>query len=182
MFNSAADAATAAADLRQAGFRNGDIEIVSQTDGYVSTTTLRRKEVAAERADEYAEAVRQGAVLVLVSPPMGTAGLAEEVLSRRYPDDTVPARTYHEGPRYDESVPLSSALGIPVLLSDKAAFSRVLGIPELSRQDFYLSRLFGLPLLTRGPAFLSRLLGLRLLSHNPAPLSSLLRLPVLLRS
>lgn len=153
-----------------------------------------------ERANIYAEGLRQGQSLVAVVPPFCRGQVAIDVL-----DGLAPTATGIEpkAPRvsWDVAAPLSSGLRAPALWRGQPApFSRLTGgqilvhgrtfaarYPELTRPDWAFSSSMGARLLSRnqtpwsslsgksGPSW-NRSLGMPLLASSPTPFSSSLGL------
>lgn len=181
MYASAADAAQAAAELREEGF--DDLYLVSPpaaADVPLSAIAAQIAEgrVLLAEAKVYAHGVAAGRSLLTVHAPFGSGRLAETILDSHGPVDSglaVPP----EPSMWDEAAPLSSILGMPTVIDDPDPMSKVLGMPALSDNAFSLSGLFGIPLLTSGEMGDHGRFGLPYLSDNPTPLSSALGLPVL---
>jgi len=174
LFKTHEDAQAAAAELAALSFPADGVTIIDNKT-YVSAETLGKHGVLRARAAAYAMAVREGAVLLIASAPLGTAATATEVLEKPRAGDSGPVELGFEASVWEEAAPLSSALGIPTLLKNPAPFETVTSIPTLAKKYWFFSDLFGLPLLSRNPAPFSGLI------HSPAPLSGLLKLPVLIK-
>ncbi len=170
IFNTADDAASAVAELRQFGYGTVGVSVAPGASGTVVTADA----------------------------PFGTAGRVTQILQRPRPGDTgvvnaVDSGAVHtstEHARLAKAAPLSSALDWPLLSRNPAPLSSLFGLPILSRRQRSkttllsnraapLSALTQLPTLSRNAAPLSSLLGVKVLSQNPAPLSSLVNAPVL---
>ncbi len=149
--------------------------------------------VPAEDAAIYRAAIEQGAGLVVVRAPFGTARAAIDRLDEfnpvqadvAYPDLFLRYYDENSADYGDDPAPFSRVLGLRVLSSDPAPFSRLLGLPVLSRRPLRTKLAPSRPTfpvrLMDEPAPLSRLLGLKVLFNHPAPFSALLGLPVLIR-
>jgi hypothetical protein len=74
--------------------------------------------------------------------------VANEALSRNKPVESTVDETADRGSLWDEAAPLSSALGIPAVMSSTGLHTS-LGIPTLSSSGWSLSSFLGLPLVTR---------------------------------
>ena len=182
VFNATEDAAEAAADLRQATFGRLGIQTVSKTAEAVSAESIEVQGIIQSDAEGLAEQVNHGGTLLIVDAPFGTAATVVEILRRaRAHDSGRPQVVASSGPaataatlRSQAATPLSTALDMPVLLSDPAPLSKYFKWPTLTRTAT-TSRS---PLFNK-PAPLSSLFRLPILSNNAAPFSSLLRQPPL---
>jgi BCD family chlorophyll transporter-like MFS transporter len=180
LYDTEADAKAATAALLEAGFREGDFEIVTaDAKGWISPETLMAKEVAKRNAAAYAASLRAGKFLVLVNPLLGFAEPATAVLAAPRGAETAKAEVSFEGTGWDESTPISSALFLPVLSKDPTPFGTFWNVPTLLKKYWFFSDIFGGKLLSRKPSPLSDRLGLKVLLRDPAPLSSLLKLKTL---
>ena len=157
LFNSPSDAQSAANDLAEAGFGSRHTTLVDSTGGYYSVTALVRKGIEKARAKSYAEAIRQGATLVIVEPPFGFAKRATDALAGAAVTEGA-GDTHYEGQLWDENTPASSAFGLPVLLNNDSTFSSWFGLPLLAKSQSPKVRIstsqkakstFGFPLLTK---------------------------------
>ncbi len=127
-FDTTSDALNAVGDLKSRGLRDAAAQVIDNSSGYVSEHMLMRRGVQKKNAKQYAEYVRDGKTLVLVDAPfMGTA-LATGILERDG------GRASYEGRGLEESAPLSSTMGLPVLTSNPHALSSFFGIPVLSKR------------------------------------------------
>jgi hypothetical protein len=178
LFSSADDADAAAAELVAEGFRSENIEIFSAG---VSTFTLTSAGILSSNAPVYLAALANGARLVLVNAPMGTAGAAMEILGKKRPADQGDVSPTYEANLWDENAPLSSILRIPAVIDMPAIFSFWWNIPTLSDDRPAVQETsFGLPMISKNPTPLSGIFGLKLLAKNPAILSSTIGLPTLI--
>lgn len=142
----------------------------------------------------YAQGLENGRSLVLIRTGFGYGLLALNILESCGPIDTdllPPPRTWADG---DKFIPLSAALGLPVLSDQAAPISELLGIGPLATGTLF-DRSFGFNLLSQKATPLSSLLhlktlasktgpwkasfGLSLLSQEPTPKSSSFGLPLL---
>ena len=193
MYANQESAAAALAALRDRGFRADATHIIARPEMQDGTSpdadassdpvlaAMTKIAVAPEHAGIYAERVRRGEALVAVEAQFGTAQLATTVLEGANPVSvTLPEVEYSSGVNWASAAPLSSALGIPVLLSDATPLSNFLKWPSLKRESASSASLAGIQRQSREAAPLSRSLKLPLLSDNAAPLSGTLKLPVLL--
>jgi hypothetical protein len=208
LFEPAERARDAAASLRAAGFVAREFTALAPVhvaqeagaEGFIDDTAalpplaaMTDTGISAEDAAIYRAAIEQGAGLVVVRAPFGTARTAIEMFEEfnpvqadvAHPDLYLTTGTYESEDIADNAAPFSRALGLPILSSEPAPFSRLLGLPVLSRRQLRTRLAPSRPTfpvrLIDEPAPLSRLLGLPVLFHHPAPFSALLRLPVLLR-
>jgi hypothetical protein len=184
MFATAEAARAAAAELAEEGF--DDVHVVNPPSSADAPVSAIAAQIALGRvhmpdAKVYAEGVARGGSLVTVHAPFGSGMLATTVLESHGPIDSgMPAPP---PPRmWDEAAPLSSALGMDVLINDPTPGSRVLGIQPLTGSDCSFSGTIGMPLLSDNPAPLSSLVGMSTLSRSGTPLSSLIGMPTLTRS
>jgi hypothetical protein len=167
IYHSYAQAIEAARDLQQAGFKAGEISLVTPAAGQDNAGQPSARsvdDIAAEiaagkvlKADarHYAEHVKRGQSLVTVRAPFGTGGKAIFILDALNPVATDIERRRHSRANWDEAAPLSSALRIPVLSRRGTPFSTAWGLKLLSNRAAPFSSLFGLPTLSkdrRGPA------------------------------
>lgn len=197
LFHPAQTARNAATSLRDDGFAAQDILIVTPSeegafDKDAALSAIAAMGVPSEDASVYGAAIDQGAGLVVVRAPFGTALTAIRMLDAynpvavdvAHPELYMRARPTGSAAHSDNPAPFSRALGLPVLSSDPALLSRLLGLPVLSRRPARTTLAPSRPTfpvrMIREAAPLSRLLGLPVLFRHPAPFSALLRLPVLI--
>lgn len=191
-------AEAAAAELMQAGFDRGCINVVAPAglpDAQV-LAAIRNGGVEAGHARVYATAVQGGETLVSVRPPFGCAAAVTDILHKHAPTSTGMAEQAFKKPVPVIGAPLSAKAGMPLLLDDPAPLSALLSLPVVlpsppsprvpsrSHADnpAPFSELLPGPVLTDRPAILSSLAGMPLLSDAPAPLSASLKLPTLTKS
>ncbi len=144
----------------------------------------------------YAESVQRGRSLVVVRASFGYGQAAIDTMNRFRPVDTGVPAAAEPSVAWDEKAPLSSALGLPVLMrKNPAPLSRIIGLPplssgrsvlspmfgELASSKWSLSSLFGLGLLSRNPAPLSSLFGMKTVSSRRGPMKSRIGFPLLTR-
>ncbi len=176
VYRTDAQARDAVARLEELGFAGDSIHLVAPVseEDAASARALSRAVSAGfllqDKADRYAEQVRQGRSLVAVRAPFGLGQRAADCLDALDPVDTGlehPA----SGVSWDLAAPLSSSLLAPVIWRNQPApFSRLVRGPVLSGGRTFESTL---PELTPpGWSFSSRI-GLRPLSRRQAPWSSL---------
>lgn len=169
-------------ELREDGFT--DIHVIAPPGEGVPVSAIAAQiaeaHVPLEKARALAPAVAAGQILVTVQAPFGRGKLATNILRTHGP---VAASALDGGPHqplYDEAAPLSSALGLPLLIDDPAPLSNALGLPTLAREEEGYKGTLGLPLLIRGDYPDGRW-GFKFLSDDPTPLSTMLGIPVLCR-
>jgi hypothetical protein len=193
LYASPANAAAAAADLKENGFSDDAITVIAPAasdDALVAS--IVEAGVPTAHAPTYAEGLGRGETLVSVRAPFGFATTATEIMDKHGPSETDLPDDGYEQPARDPAAPLSSALGWKVLLDDPTPLSTFLGWATLStrrtppKPDHELvddpapfSRKVGMDVLSDKPAMLSGHFGWRLLSDDPAPLSKRLGWPVL---
>jgi hypothetical protein len=180
LFSTTAEASAAASKLEHFGFPARTIHVVDGSRGAVSVPALTAMGIATSHAKNYAEAIGNGASLVLVETPLGTAAYATEILG----GDAASEDVDYQGIEKSEPAPLSKALNLPILAGGAAPLSSFFGLPVLSTEQKAkatlshdaapLSSKLGLPTLVKK----GRLMDVTL-SKNPAPLSSMLGMPVL---
>lgn len=128
----------------------------------------------------YAESVRNGRTLVSVRAPFGTGVIAERVLDSFGPASPVIERD-DSLPIWDDATPLSSALGLPVLLRNEDSFSAFWGLPLLTRKQAFFASTDSVRALSNASAWFSSKLGLPVLTRSDKFFSSLLGLPLLIK-
>jgi hypothetical protein len=205
IYESVAQAATAAQQLRDEGFDHvfefksasgKTAAAIAERKGLVAS--LMEAQVWKSHAESYAERLSKGGALVMVHAPFGSALHAIEILDSHSPV-AVGFNESNVEPDFvwDDAAPLSSALRLPVLTKVKLPAETLSGVASLTKGTAFLSDRLGIPLLKQGVAHknssmgfsllsrsatpLSSLFGLRTLSQNPTPLSSLFGLKVLSR-
>ncbi len=184
MFATVEEAQNAAAELAEEGF--DEVHVVSppsKPDVPVSAIAaqIAHGNVLLADARIYAEGVAEGGTLVTVHAPFGSGMKATSILESYNP---IPSGMPDPAPPkiWDEAVPFSSAMHMPLLIDDATPVSRVMGVQPLTGSDCSFSGAIGMPLLSDGATPLSSAFGLPSLSNNPAPLSSLLGIPLLRES
>jgi hypothetical protein len=204
VYDSSKNATDAVTELKTRGFK--DVALVTgssnrsgRTNGAGQIDAITSAGIPMKYAEAYAERVQRGGAVVTVSAPFGTANTATEILNRYNPAQSpangagpgatpVPLGTetssYRSGTE-SGSWTLSSALGIPELISSNTFFS---GFPLLisSKPFSSLSRSqepFSSLAASQKPfSELSRnQAGSANLINSPAPLSAALGLPVLVK-
>lgn len=174
--------------LRDRGFRADATHLIARPETPEGTSpdaeaphdpvlaAITKIGVAPQHAGIYAERVHRGEALVAVEAQFGTAQFATTVLEGANPVSvTLPEVEYSSGVNWVSAAPLSSALGIPVLLPDATPLSNLLKWPSLKREPASSASLASIQKQSREAAPLSRSLKLPLLSGNAAPLSEALK-------
>jgi len=183
MFASAEVANKAAEALRCDRFNRFDEVFVTSAAPGATTdeivAALAKAYVIKWEARLLAGGIKNGGSVVTAHAPFGSAVAAMQTLDRFGPIDSGVPESSDDLQPWDEAAPLSSALSIPVLLSEKDSFSRFWGLPLLTRGQGTTSSAFGFREISGGSGPFTGTFGLPLLSDNPAPLSSLLGLPLL---
>jgi hypothetical protein len=201
IYGSSGQASKVNQHLRDQGFQDV-FQFASPSSGPTARadliTNMVHAQVLKSHAEAYADVLKNGKSMVLIHAPFGSALNVERVMDSYQPTETgIPETRYRPDYIWDDSAPLSSVLGLPVLsqtklpaetltglssLTQGAAFlSNLLGIPLLKEGMQHRSVSWGLPLLKSGVQHRNSSMGLPLLSHSATPLSSLLGLPVLSR-
>jgi len=158
MFTTEADAMATLARLTDAGFREDSVHVF----GFGTTAAkLEAHGVLKPRAALYAEQLAGGSTMLLVEAPLGSAALATDILEDGVLSNSGEPRAQHEGEIYDEQMPVSSALRMPLLLDNPTPLSSWLNWPLLSQVGPRESW-FGLPLLLKDALPTSWLLGMPL--------------------
>lgn len=219
-FASDTQARSAVAELQEQGFAPESIQLLAQgpaagSDGTISPQQalsfgFNLRNLDTDKAEALFDAAMEGRSLVLVQARFGESLAAETVLGRHDPivlapfvEEAVPIT------RWDEGAPLSSALGLPVLIKRTPDPVLLKGptfesIPQLTRPGFSL---FGSGVMRDNPAPLSSMVGMGTLSkpkdnwkssfglpllrskafvfgpsiiREPAPLSRLFRIPTII--
>ena len=180
LFSSPSNAAAAVKDVQDYRFGDNDVYTIEGSaaashDDLVAQ--IAQAGVAKEDAAGYADKVRDGATLVVVHAPFGSAKKATVLLDRHQPLPSAAPPPLAPPIRYDRAAPLSSIYQWRTLISNPAPLSTFWNLPLLS--NFSLSRTWGRPELSDEPAPFSSWLKFRTLSDDPAPLSSWFKFPVL---
>ncbi len=144
-------------------------------DADIYSTAIRAGSLLGDQAEYYLAQLEDGAALVVVDPPFGSALKATQILDQHQPlkriEDAAPRPQPYRFISQDPT-PLSSAFGLGVLADSSWSLSEAFGLKLQSRGLSFMSRWFGE--LGRHDYTLSDKFGLRFLSRNPAPLSSML--------
>jgi len=194
MYGNLAQASRAADELRAKGYKNvfmvagsspsggdaaaeaaaGDYDriVKSITDGFVWKP----------HAMVYAKGVSKGGSLVTVHAPFGTARNAQTILDRHSPIESGLVEPVEPTCAWDEAVPVSSALQMPVLLKTQRPMEVICNVPSVVKASNGLSKWLGFPLLAKEIAPFSKMIGMPLLSKSATPLSSRFGLPLLSKS
>lgn len=183
MYGSPDRAIAAVNELKEYGWGDADIQVVSRGGGSVDeiAATIMKGMVLKYRAKRYAEGVAKGGTLVTVQCPFATTTRAIQILDSHGPIDSGVADPAPDYLTWEDSAPLSSSLHMPTLTDHNVSFSSFISLGMLTAGRASLSRLFGLPELSSSAGGLSNAIGMPTLSRNPAPLSSMLKLPLLKR-
>lgn len=181
MFASHADAKSAAAELAEDGFDEVFV-VAPPADAGVPASAIAAQiaqgRVLLADARVYARGVAAGGTLLTVHAPFGSGMRATSIIEAYKTIPTGMPEPANE-PMWDDAVPFSSVMHMPVLSNDPTPASRYMGVPALAGSDCSLSGMLRLPLLSGGSSMGQGRWGLPFLSRNPAPLSSMLGLPLL---
>ena len=184
MYADPAHAEKALDELRSYGY--DDVHIFGPATGdQVSSDDLADRIAKAfilkSEARVYADRVLKGGTLVAVHAPFGSARLAREILDDYSPVDSGVSEPDHTGYVWDEMVPFSSAMSLPVLSKSKLPFEGMWGVPSVTRKPGLLSDLLGFSLLAKSSTPFSSMFGLSVLTSKDALASHRLGLPLLTR-
>jgi hypothetical protein len=138
-----------------------------------------RAHILKYHAQVYADRVAKGGALVMLHAEFGMALKATQIMERHQTIDSGVAEPVEARIDWDDSIPLSSALQLPVLLETKYPFEAFWNFPSLIGKGWTLSRLLGMPMRTASPTPLSSSVGMPMLTRGATPFSSLFKLPVL---
>lgn len=178
-FTSPETARAAADKVIEDGYPADEVMVVAPppadapADAALVAAALRAGSAISERPEVYAEALAAGRTIVVVNAGFGAGSRAAGILDEfgPHPADLPEPPKLRE---WDDAAPLSSAFGIPTIVSGKPdLFSDFIGLPALSSGRSWMSKVFGE--LTGPNWFFSS----NLLIDNPTPLSSMFGLPVL---
>lgn len=189
LYSAAADAEKAVAELMRRNYsdvflfkassNSDEAPAASPTqDGIIEA--MIRAYIYRPHAKYYAARIAEGASLVTVHAPFGSADRATRILERFEPladrIEEAPSRSY----AYDDRTPISSCLQLPVLTKTQLPFETLSGMPTLTRPHRFME--FFMPSLTGNATPLSRLLGMSTLSSKKTPLSSMFGMATLTSS
>jgi hypothetical protein len=171
LYASGDQAAAAANALRESEFDNDNINVFSA--GADQAAAIRAAGVHDSASEIYASHLRDGAGLVVVRAPFGSAVTASRILSRFHPVKTAVKTTDRylgtPDPRRREILPQpKKRMGTAILVCSDGLFP-----PAVIRGSSFFSEWLGLPLLS------ARTGKAKLVSGNSTPFSSTLGLPVL---
>lgn len=190
MYSTAELAAEAVARLKDWGFADDVINLITPTSGHRSEATpgagndpvlaaLLAAYVLKSDAKVYAEGVRRGRSLVVIRAPFGCGGIATDIMDGVGTVDSGVPVEVDRGRLWDESVPLSSALWLPVLVDGGPVFSAFWSLPTTTRRGGTVGGALQIPeVKDAGPMATS--FGLPTLSRKATPFSSTFGLPLLL--
>jgi hypothetical protein len=186
--------ATAATEaLKAAGFDERETFLVAYGGGHgresnspdtnldAVTADIMAAHVLKAHARIYAEGVSRGGSLVVVHAIFGQGALATRILDSFDPIDSGLAQPRETLRAWDEATPLSSMLGLDVLLDQPTPFSAFWNLPVLADKMEYISRTLHIPMLANHAASLSRTIGLPTLIRHSGSWSEKFGLPVLWR-
>lgn len=178
MFDSVEKAAAAADKLRNAGYGDDLISVVSVAASG-STEGLKKALMAAfvltSDAGVHARLAGANQAFVVVRAPFGASVDAIDLLNAAGPVSTTDPTEVSDGPLWDDAAPFSSAIHMPVLAKWRPAG----GAGTLVDSRWSLFGALGLPELSASPTPTTEGMGMSLLSSNATPFSSLLKLPLL---
>jgi hypothetical protein len=132
--------------------------------------------VLKDHAKVYAAAIRGGKALVIVRPEFSSGARAEYLMDAAGPVESGISTDHERLPLWDDTVPFSSALHLPVLAEGTAPLSAFFVLPVVTREGGTLCSALGLGELADSDTYL---FGEPKLSDAPAPFSSALRIPLL---
>jgi len=178
MFDSVEKATAAAETLRNAGYADDLVSVVSMAASGSAEglkKALMGAFVLASDAAVHARLAGPHHAFVVVRALFGTSVDAIDLLNRAGPVSTTDPTEDPADPLWDDAAPFSSAIHMPVLAKWRPAG----GAGMLVDSRWSLFGALGLPELSASQAPTTEGMGMALLSDNPTPLSSLLKLPVL---
>lgn len=178
MFESAEKAASAAQKLRDAGFADDLISVVSASAAG-SAEGIKKALMAAyvigNDAVVHARLAGANSAFVVVRAPFGASVDAIDLLNRAGPVSMTDPTEVSDGPQWDDAAPFSSAIHMPVL----ADWRPTGGAGTLTDSRWSVFGALGFPELSASQAPTTEGMGMSLLSSGSTPFSSLLKLPVL---
>lgn len=127
----------------------------------------------------YADGVMKGGAMIALHAQFGMSARAIQILDRHQPIPSGIEEPAIERIDWDEKVPFSSALQLPVLSATKLPFESFWNLQTLTRPGFFFSSLFGMGFRTASATPLSSSIGMATLTRCATPFSSLLKLPLL---
>jgi hypothetical protein len=178
MFDSVEKATAAAGKLRDAGYGDDLISVVSVAASG-SAEGLKKALMAAFvlSGDAAVHARHAGANhgFVVVRAPFGGSVDAIDLLNSAGPVSTTDPTEVPDGPLWDDAAPFSSAIHMPPL----AKWRPTGGAGALMDSGWSLFGALGLPELSASHTPTTEGMGMSLLSSNATPFSSLFKLPLL---
>ena len=178
MYDSAHKAAAAAAKLKDAGYTDDLIDVISAAatgPGDALMSALMAAYVVRNNAALHARLAGASGAFVVVRPPFGAGVDAIEILNGCGPVSDIDPTEVKDGALWDDAAPFSSALNLRVL----SAWRPSGGIGTLTDSRWSLFGSLGLAELSASNAPTTEAMGMSLLSSGSTPFSSLLKLPVL---
>lgn len=130
-------------------------------------------------AQIYAARVAKGGTLVMLHAEFGITQKASQIMDAHQPINSGVVEPTAKRIDWDNSVPFSSALQLPVLLETKLPFQSLYDLASLTSHNWTFSSLFGMPLRSSSATPLSSAFGMPTLTRCATPFSSLFKLPVL---
>lgn len=171
------DTARKASDeLTRRGYR--DVHVFAGRQGEEAASASRdtivkdmvKAYVVRSEAEIYAERVANGSSLVVVHAPFSGGAKATRILNSYGPIDKGVPEPDFSIQQWDDAVPLSSALRLPLLTKTALPFEAVVGVPSLLKRK----HIFGSARLSDNATPFSSATGMPVLTNNGTPLSSLL--------
>ena len=169
------DALNAVGELKKNRF--GDIHLISMAPNDAGEAGLSLEDriiaagVPAADASAFAKAVQQGYSIVAVRAVMGVGQKATAILNAHNPmQGAVEGKDYYVS-TVNEGTPLSSVLGLPVLLRDPTPFATFWNMPSLVKSSTPLSNFFSIPSLWRQPSSETTFFGIPKLIRSKQTLS-----------
>jgi hypothetical protein len=186
MFGSYAQAAKAVEDLKAANHhevflvsRSGGADAGADNSLEAITTAIMKSFVWKPHAKILAKAVKDGGSLVTVHPAFGYGREANDIMTNHSPIESgLPDHKYPSRP-WDDAVPMSSALQLPVLMKNPLPMSTIWNVPAVLKKPVNITACLGLPMLSRSTTPLSSKFGWGTISKNATPLSSKFGFPTL---
>jgi hypothetical protein len=178
IYESRAHAAAATAELAESGFAADTYYTVEHPGGEkpeaaaAIVADLTERGVAKALATAYAAEIVQGGALVTVLPAFGFALTAEHILDSHSPiGPSAGAAAPVKLREYDETHPLSSALGLPTTYGDATPLSRFWNLPVLIDPALVSTEGLRLPMLSAKAYIFDQW---KMLSGDATPLSTAL--------
>jgi len=182
------DALSAVSELKKNRFGDSAVHLISMAPNDAGEAGLSLEDriiaagVPAADASSFGKAIQQGYSLVTVRAVMGVGQKATAILNAHNPmQDAVERKDYYVS-TIDEGTPLSSFLGLPVLLRNPTPFATFWNMPSLVRSSSPLSNWFSMPTLWRQPSTETTFFGIPKLIRSKQTFSSWYNLPLLIKS